>query len=41
VPALTAAYLSNAKMSLTGGCLYGGAAAVGDDVLAELNTAIS
>ncbi len=41
LPAPTAGYLSGAKATLTGGYLYGGTAAVGDDVLGDLNTAIT
>jgi hypothetical protein len=41
LPAATATYLANTSTSLTGGFLYGGTATVGDDVLADLNTAIS
>jgi hypothetical protein len=36
LPAATAAYLASAKATITAGFLYGGTAAVGDDVLGEL-----
>ncbi len=41
LPAPTAGYLSGAKSTLTGGYLYGGTGAVGDDVLGDLNAAIT
>lgn len=40
LPTPTAGYLSNTA-TLTGGYLYGGTAAVGDDVLGELDAAIA
>ena len=41
LPAPTATYLAGVKSRLAGGFVYGGTSAVGDDVLGELNAAIS
>jgi hypothetical protein len=41
LPSSTILYLNGAKATITGGFLYGGPAAVGDDVLTELNQAIA